>query len=127
LPSLAPGAVDRLQNYDWPGNLRELENLVERALILKQMTPGSKRLSFEALLASPTAPIASEENGFDADADVIRPLDEIMAGYIKKALDRANGRVEGESGAARMLGLHPSTLRGRMKKLNIPYGRKSVS
>jgi transcriptional regulator with GAF, ATPase, and Fis domain len=127
LPSLAPGAIERLQKYDWPGNVRELENLVERALILNQMTPGNKLLTFKSLLASTTAPIPSEKSRFDADEDVIRPLDEITTGYIKKALDRANGRVEGESGAARMLGLHPSTLRGRMKKLNISYGRNDIA
>jgi DNA-binding NtrC family response regulator len=125
LPSLAPGAVERLQNHDWPGNVRELENLVERALILNQMVPGNRPLSFEPLPAGATVPIPAKRNTLDGDDEVIRPLDEIIAGHIKRALERANGRVEGESGAARMLSLHPSTLRGRMRKLNIPYGRKS--
>ncbi|MGD8386954.1 MAG: helix-turn-helix domain-containing protein [Desulfobacteraceae bacterium] len=43
--------------------------------------------------------------------------------HIRKALAATGGRVEGTAGAARLLGLHPSTLRGRMKKLGIPYGR----
>jgi transcriptional regulator with GAF, ATPase, and Fis domain len=127
LPSLAPGTLEDLQKHDWPGNVRELENLVERALILNQMGPGNQSLAFEPLLAGTTAPIPTKRHTIDADGEdeVIRPLDEIVAGHIKRALDRAHGRVEGKSGAARMLGLHPSTLRGRMKKLNIPYGRKT--
>ena len=44
---------------------------------------------------------------------------------MRKALDQANGRVEGENGAASMLGINPGTLRGRMKKLKISYGRSS--
>jgi transcriptional regulator with GAF, ATPase, and Fis domain len=52
------------------------------------------------------------------------PLEEIMADHIQTALKRADGRVEGKNGAARLLGLHPSTLRGRMRKLGIPYGKK---
>jgi transcriptional regulator with GAF, ATPase, and Fis domain len=46
-----------------------------------------------------------------------------MANHIQKALDQANGRVEGKNGAASMLGINPGTLRGRMKKLKISYGR----
>jgi hypothetical protein len=56
--------------------------------------------------------------------DTIRPLAEMVAGYITKALTYTNGKVEGKDGAAQLLGLHPSTLRGMMKKLIIPYGRK---
>jgi len=59
------------------------------------------------------------------DDGTIRPLDEVMANHIQKALDKANGKVEGKNGAASMLGINPGTLRGRMKKLNIAYGRSS--
>jgi transcriptional regulator with GAF, ATPase, and Fis domain len=48
----------------------------------------------------------------------------MIAIHIQRALEKTNGRVEGKNGAARILGLHPSTLRGKMKKLEIPYGRK---
>jgi transcriptional regulator with GAF, ATPase, and Fis domain len=50
-------------------------------------------------------------------------MDRIVADHIRRALNKTNGKVEGQDGAARILGLHPSTLRGRMKKLGIPYGR----
>lgn len=123
LPSFATGAVERLQAYEWPGNVRELENLVERALILNKMTDGMSPLSFDTLLKG-QIPVAQDCVPAAQDAE-IHPLDEVVASHIRKALERANGRVEGEDGAARMLGLHPSTLRGRMKKLSIPYGRNA--
>jgi transcriptional regulator with GAF, ATPase, and Fis domain len=46
-----------------------------------------------------------------------------MAAHIRTVLSQCRGRVEGENGAARILAVHPSTLRKRMKKLNIPFGR----
>ncbi|MCJ8500866.1 helix-turn-helix domain-containing protein [Desulfatitalea alkaliphila] len=48
----------------------------------------------------------------------------MIAAHFRLALDRAGGRVEGEGGATRLLGIHPSTLRARMRKLGIPFGRK---
>ncbi|MBN2125176.1 MAG: sigma 54-interacting transcriptional regulator, partial [Deltaproteobacteria bacterium] len=121
LPSLAPGVLDRLQAYDWPGNVRELENLVERELILNQIRNSGDSLRFDTLAAF----ALQEKRELHAMGDRgIRPLDEMIAVHIREALDRSKGKVEGENGAARMLGLHPSTLRGRMRKLGIPYGRR---
>jgi len=122
-PSRAPGVIEKLQTYDWPGNVRELQNLVERTLILNQMRDDSSRLSFDPLPVSstPTENIVLEKE----DDGIIRPLDEVMANHIQRALDKANGKVEGKDGAASMLGINPGTLRGRMKKLKIAYGRGS--
>ncbi|MEW6672598.1 MAG: sigma-54 dependent transcriptional regulator [Thermodesulfobacteriota bacterium] len=121
-PLLAQDALEQLQGYHWPGNVRELENLVERALILNQITQGDGRLRFDPLSAAPT----SQKKAFAEKGDTsICPLEEMIASHITKALARTGGKVEGEKGAARLLGLHPSTLRGRMKKLGIPYGRKT--
>ena len=122
-PSLASGVIEKLQTYDWPGNVRELQNLVERTLILNQMRDDSSRLSFDPLPVSstPTENIVLEKE----DDGIIRPLDEVMANHIQRALDKANGKVEGKDGAASMLGINPGTLRGRMKKLKIAYGRGS--
>ena len=124
LPSLAPGVLDRLQAYDWPGNVRELENLVERELILNQLKDGDGLLRFDMPASVPVSvkdPVAKEQG------DMIRPLEAVIAAHIERALDRSKGLVEGKNGAARMLGLHPSTLRGRMRKLGIPHGRKRRS
>jgi transcriptional regulator with GAF, ATPase, and Fis domain len=109
-PVLAAGAIERLMAYDWPGNVRELENLIERALI---QTRGDM-LSFETLSA-PQVPV---------DRD-LPPLDEMTVQHIKQALERAGGKINGQGGAAQILGIHPNTLRHRMNKLGIPYGKKS--
>ena len=120
-PPLAQESLELLQEYHWPGNVRELENLVERALILNQITNNKSRLRFDPLSAAPVL----QKNEIAGKPDTtIRPLEEMIASHIQKALAQTDGKVEGEMGAARLLGLHPSTLRGRMKKLGIPYGRK---
>ncbi len=119
-PALAPGAVNRLINYDWPGNVRELENTVERALIHHRHGP----LSFEMLLP----PVVSEYCGAVRHSSEDRPLaslKEINARHIRQALEKAGGKINGPGGAAQILNIHPNTLRKRMDKLGIAYGRKS--
>ncbi|MBR9981641.1 MAG: sigma 54-interacting transcriptional regulator, partial [Desulfatitalea sp.] len=120
-PSPAPGAMDQLQAYDWPGNVRELENLVERALILSQSMDSGGLLHFNRFLTDIAAVQAT--GGTKVSAPIV-PLDEKIAAHIQAALDHAGGRVEGTGGAAQLLGMHPSTLRARMRKLGIPYGKK---
>jgi len=119
-PVLAPGAVERLMAYDWPGNVRELENLIERALIQSR----GDMLSFETLLA-PQIPVGREVT-HEARSDIAPlSLDKINARHIRQALEMAGGKINGPGGAAQILGLHPNTLRSRMNKLGISYGRKS--
>jgi transcriptional regulator with GAF, ATPase, and Fis domain len=115
-PSPAPGALERLFNYHWPGNIRELENAVERSLILDR----GDNLHFKEInekQSRDSAPIQPE-----SIADM--PLDLVMANHIQHVLEQCRGRVEGVNGAARILDIHPSTLRKRMTKLKIPYGKK---
>jgi len=116
LPVIAPGAMDRLKAYHWPGNVRELENMVERALI--QSRGGGKEaiLSFDdsSSTSAPTEVVSPRE----PDDDFL-PLDHAVREYIRHGLRRTDGRVEGKGGAAELLGLHPSTLRGKMRKLGI--------
>jgi len=120
LSVLAPGTMEQLQRYAWPGNVRELENVVERALILSQSVGGEGRLRFENLpLPRVGADQIKEVNGGD-----ILSMGVVIAEHIKKVLRLCGGRVEGTNGAARKLGLHPSTLRSRMRKMGIPYGHK---
>ena len=111
-PKLAPGALQRLMDYPWPGNVRELENVVERALILRKEGP----LTFEE--------VVWVENGAEGRAaasgrEDILPLDLVNAIHIKKALAAAGGKVHGPAGAASLLGINPSTLRHRMRKLGV--------
>jgi transcriptional regulator with GAF, ATPase, and Fis domain len=119
-PVLAPGAIDRLIAYDWPGNVRELENMIERALIKHQ----GGVLSFETLLPPPVS--ADREMVQNAGQNqTLPPLDEINALHIRRALKVSAGKINGPGGAAQILGVHPNTLRKRMNKLGISYGRRS--
>jgi DNA-binding NtrC family response regulator len=119
-PVLAPGAIDRLIAYDWPGNVREVENVIERALI--QHRRGV--LSFETLLA-PQVPGGREVTRDAGRNRSLLSLDEMTAWHIRRALEMAGGKINGPGGAAQILGLNPNTLRKRMNKLGIPYGRRS--
>jgi transcriptional regulator with GAF, ATPase, and Fis domain len=119
-PILAPRAIDRLIAYDWPGNVRELENAIERALI--QHRRGV--LSFDTLL--PLTVSRGREVVEEAGRNrVLSSMDEMNARHIRQALEIAGGKINGPGGAAQILKVHPNTLRKRMNKLGIPYGRRS--
>jgi transcriptional regulator with GAF, ATPase, and Fis domain len=125
MPSLAPGALERLLAYLWPGNVRELENAVERALIISRGKP----LAFDYLetpvqSGSPLESSVISESYPDLQNGKSLSLDEILSHHIRRVLKMTDGRVGGERGAADLLQINPSTLRKRMKKLNIPFGRK---
>jgi len=108
-------AMRALESYDWPGNVRELENVIERALIL---STGST-LNVEDL-AAPGAPRAASADGASVP---LQRLDEVERAHIRGVLERCGWRVNGEGNAADVLGLHPNTLRFRMKKLGIARPR----
>jgi len=105
-------------NYSWPGNVRELQNAVERALILSQGRP----LKFDDIGEPPekTAQAILPVNRGDA-AD---SLDQAISQHIIHAMKITGGRVGGEKGAAKLLKMNPSTLRTKMRKLGISFGRK---
>jgi transcriptional regulator with GAF, ATPase, and Fis domain len=108
-PGLADGALDRLVAYDWPGNVRELENVIERALILSRGHP----LDFADLDQAETS------HDLPGAGNAVQPLDHVVAHHIRRALAVSGGRISGSGGAADLLGLHPNTLRYRMKKLGL--------
>ena len=110
-----PGTVDTLKHYPWPGNVRELQNLIERSLIQAQAT-ASKILSLDL---NPIAGFHPERGTHTHWSEEVLPFDEAVAQMIRNALKLSNGKVIGAGGAAERLGLHPSTLRGKMRKLNI--------
>ncbi len=118
-PRLASDAIDRLTAHDWPGNVRELENTIERALI--QYRAGAP-LSFEAFF--PLA-VSGKVVQVPTQDEPLVSLDELNARHIRRALEKAGGKINGPGGAAQILNINPHTLRKRMKKLGIPYGRKS--
>ena len=115
-PRLSPGAMDRLIDYDWPGNIRELQNVIERELILCKGEP----MSFNSL--SPQPARAKEEASSFEDGRFLT-MDQMMIRHIRQSLKMSKGKVDGPGGAAQLLGMNPSTLRARMKKLNITISR----
>jgi formate hydrogenlyase transcriptional activator len=118
IPTLAPGVIDPLMAYHWPGNVRELENVIERALILCPAGP----LSFEHL--NQGRPRKAIEMSGPDDGTV--KLDVVISRHIRRVLSKTRGKVNGPDGAAAFLGINPSTLRNRMKKMGIDYGRKTI-
>ena len=117
VPTLAPGAIDKLMHYHWPGNVRELQNAIERALILNKERP----LDFDLDEIGHKTATASIPN----DDEDSFGLEQVVSKRIMRALEMTGGRVGGEKGAAKLLKMNPSTLRTKMRKLGIPFGRKS--
>ncbi|MBZ5553701.1 MAG: sigma 54-interacting transcriptional regulator [Acidobacteriia bacterium] len=135
--SVAQETMHRLVHYSWPGNIRELQNIIERAVVLSQgsalalgedFLPISNShfapsLSAEVPAASSLqgSPITSATNGKTLT------LEEIERHHILTVLEEAGGVIEGAKGAAKLLNLHPNTLRSRMKKLGIRRSPHDIS
>jgi PAS domain S-box-containing protein len=107
-------AMRELAEYDWPGNIRELQNVIERAVIVS--TDAVLRLPEP--LAQATTETTGGNDAFK-EPMTISTLDEAEREHILRALEATGWRIEGPKGAAAMLKLHPSTLRFRMKKLGL--------
>jgi formate hydrogenlyase transcriptional activator len=105
--------MDALQRYSWPGNVRELENVVERAMIASE----GDTLQLDAPLA------LSPRNR--AIGEVTDNLDAVQRAHIESVLEQCGWRINGKGNTAERLGIHPNTLRFRMKKLGVvpPGGR----
>jgi len=118
-----PGTLGLLKRHSWPGNVRELQNLVERSLIQSQTTDsGSDMFSLELNFNDrPPASAAADRNIDEA----ILPFDRAVIQHITKALTKTSGKIIGPGGAAELLGLNPSTLRGKMRKLDIRIEKKA--
>jgi len=116
-----PDMLDILKDYNWPGNVRELENMIERSLIEAKGNSQSDYLKIQTnmnpeneLLKHPVSP---EKN--------ILSLDQVIKTHIQDVMKLSKGKVEGPNGAADYLQIHPSTLRAKMRKFNIPHGKQS--
>jgi len=140
LPPVEPTAADleRLCGYHWPGNIRELGAVIDRAVILgagrrleisdalglgrrpaaaPAPAPGPNVTLYE-VVPEPLVPAAAEPTA----ADII-PLAAAMRQHIERALAATRGRIEGRRGTAELLDINPHTLRARMKKLGIDPAR----
>jgi transcriptional regulator with GAF, ATPase, and Fis domain len=111
--TVTPGDAALLQSYDWPGNVRELAAVIERAAILG----GGVRLDVARALGL-TGSIAPAHH-----PDTFPTLDDAMRDHIERALVRTRGKIEGDGGAAQLLGIHANTLRSRMHKLGVQWER----
>ena len=105
--------MENLEAYHWPGNIRELENIIERAVIVSP----SERLELGDWFISKDAP-SEKYSG-------IAPLQDAERAHIIKALEFTNWRVSGDKGAAKILDINPQTLVSRMKKLGITRPTKN--
>jgi transcriptional regulator with GAF, ATPase, and Fis domain len=103
IDGVSAATMQRLQAYAWPGNVRELENVIERAVIL------ADRPTLEITLAG-EAP---------AEAPAGSTLEDVERSHILRVLGQTDWVIDGPSGAAKILDLHPNTLRSRMKRLGI--------
>ena len=103
--------MEVLQSQDWPGNVRELENVIARAMI--HSTDGTLQLDDSAPTQPRTRPVAvtATESG--------ETLDAVQRRHIERVLRECGGRINGAGNAANRLGLHPNTLRFRIKRLGV--------
>jgi formate hydrogenlyase transcriptional activator len=131
VPQLADGVIAQLVSYPWPGNVRELQNVVERAVILSReslITPslivlgrGEHHQASAAVAPQDAASVARA-----APATLV-PFSEAERRAIVRALETTGWRISGQGGAAEVLGLKPTTLHAKMKKLGIHRPSAAVS
>lgn len=120
--------IEMLQSYAWPGNIRELGSVINRAVLIGdgQRLAMSQSLGiFNTGVISDRDP-ASINNTASLQSNSVQQsktlsLDDVICQHIEKVLIKTNGRIDGAYGAAKQLGINPHTLRGRMRKLGIDW------
>ncbi|MGA3092179.1 MAG: sigma 54-interacting transcriptional regulator [Terriglobales bacterium] len=125
ITGIAQDTMDILSRYDWPGNIRELQNVIERAVVLSR---GPILKLGANLLPATTVGVTSVPDAAgavfdlrqsDEPVDDSSSLEQVERRHILSVLQKTDGVIQGERGAAKILDLHPNTLRSRMKKLGI--------
>jgi formate hydrogenlyase transcriptional activator len=118
--SVSRESLDRLAAYSWPGNVRELENVIERALVLSH---GGVLDAAQGLM--PTAgPAVAGGGAAEVAVSPAGRLDDVERAHIAATLAQTGWVIEGPRGAAKLLDLHPNTLRSRMKKLGLERAKR---
>lgn len=110
ITDIAPRLLKDLMEYDWPGNVRELEHLLERSILLTNGT---------VIKEIPLPQLVKKERSANAEAPRIKTIEENERDHILAVLKRCNGKIWGAGGAAELLGVPPTTLQSKMKKLGI--------
>lgn len=106
--SISKSALEQLQNYDWPGNIRELEHLIERNVLLAK-TSEIENFDLPITVSKP----------FQETSGSLKSMEEMEKEHIINALKSCNGKVSGPGGAAELLKMQAQTLYSKMKKLGI--------
>jgi len=131
--------MDLLMDYPWPGNIRELQNVIERAVVLASGPVLAVDPAFlpkapaaaDLRQLSPAAPENAEsrvtQDRARSSATSLLSLQQMERNHILAALDQSGGVIDGAKGAARILNLHPNTLRSKMSKLGIDRRRHGIS
>ena len=122
IPTISENSIEILSNYSWPGNVRELQNIIERELILNPAGP----LTFNSLKQQYGKKVTRPESMPNDESLNTLNIDKIMISHIKKVLLKTDGKIHGDDGAAKLLGINASTLRNRMKKLGIKYKKSDL-
>jgi transcriptional regulator with GAF, ATPase, and Fis domain len=121
IPTISSETIRKLGRYEWPGNIRELENMVERALIQLRGSSSKGSLHFE--LFSDKDPGQISIHGVKIGQPHLK-YDEYLAACIESVLQQTRGKIYGAGAAAEILDINPGTLRSKMQKLGIPFGQR---
>jgi transcriptional regulator with GAF, ATPase, and Fis domain len=126
-PRLTRAAVAVLQNYDWPGNVRELRNVIERAVILARGAP--LRFDLPVTDSAPPAGMSASHPGAKAGGELLTEAEMRRRDRenLAAVLESAGWKIRGADGAAEFLGLKPTTLLARMKKMGLKKPARSKS
>src|SRR5262249_55664764 len=114
-----------LVDYPWPGNIRELQNIIERGIVLSKGSVMS--LGPDLLPIEESDKPAMSEPASTAEFDSTASLEDVERHHILQVLKKTGWLISGPHGAGAILGVHPNTLRSRMKKLNIRRPNHDIS
>ncbi|HOD35743.1 MAG TPA: sigma 54-interacting transcriptional regulator [Syntrophales bacterium] len=115
------GTMKTLERYEWPGNVRELMNVVERAVIVSE---GPELRLADQIGTPKTGPVGQKASGHAEERET-KGLVDVEREHILKTLRETGWRIEGRRGAAEIIGMNPSTMRARMRKLGIKRPKTS--